>query len=109
MSPICTNVSKGDSSPVWLFGHLDANGVNLNLSTGYTCKMAVKGTEIARDITTLADDNLAFLVSLTAAETATLTVGEAYVVGMQLENAAYTPALVMERHERIFIIDNVVI
>lgn len=106
--PITTNIAKGDSSPVWHFGHLDADGNQLSLASGYTCKVAVEGTAIARTITARTADDLYYLVSLTAAETATLTVDQVYNVGMQLENPSYSPALVQERRERIFIQSNIV-
>lgn len=108
MSIITENIAKGDTSTVWRLGHLDADGVNLDVSAGYVCKMAVEGTVIARTITAISDDNLYYLVSLTAAETATLAENRTYMVGMQLENSSYTPALVQETRQRIFITPNIV-
>ena len=102
------NVAKGDSSPVYRLGHLDADGNQLNVSAGYVCKMAVEGTAIARTITDLSDDDFFFLVSLTAAETATLNEDRCYIIGMQLENPSYLPALVQEQRARIFVKSNIV-
>lgn len=108
MTVIADNVAKGDSGPVWMLDHIDANGNQLSLASGYTCKMAVEGTLISRTITDRSEDNLYYLISLTAAETATLIQGLTYTVGLQLENATYIPALVKEVRQRIFIDSNIV-
>ncbi len=63
---------------------------------GYECNLAVVGTAIAREVVTISGRY--FVVQLTPAETATLSAGQTYKLGVQISNDALTPVFVKELH-----------
>lgn len=80
-------IFQGDT-PSWLIGHdTDGAGALANLSSGYTCSIKVVGTSIDRSVSTLSDDDLYFVASLTKAETAALEIGN-YIIAVQIEKTA---------------------
>lgn len=69
----------GDSGVIWEMGVDGETDL-----TGYTCRIEVPGTDIARDVTDTNGDGSAFLVQLLPAETATLRPG-GHILGVQID------------------------
>ena len=70
----------GDSGTSWEVGVEGEASV-----AGYTCRISVVGTAIARNVVTTSDDGSAFVVQLLPAETATLRPG-VHTLGVQIDN-----------------------
>lgn len=97
----------GDTSDVWEVGFVtSAPGVRpvvlADLTEGFTCRIAVKDSAIAREVTVRTADDLRFRAWLTPAETAQLGPGE-WTVGIELRNPALVPPLVKEVHRKLWI------
>lgn len=105
MSGPVAEVIAGNTVGVWYVGHdIAADGAPeelAELGEDYSCWLALGGTEIAREVTDKNDAGTAFLAYLTPTESAALTPGAVYTVGIELRNAAYTPPLVIETQRRI--------
>ena len=101
-------VAKGDTSPIWRVGHLDADGNELTLDGNYSCTIAVKGTAISRAVIEKDADSKRFLAALAAVETDQLEAGKSYTVAVQLDNGATTPPLSTERCFTLFIKEGVI-
>ena len=97
----------GDTSDVWELGFVTSEpGVKpvtlADLDGNFTCKIAVKGSTVARAVTVKTGDNQRFRAWLTPAETAQLGAGE-WTVGIELRNPTLVPPLVKEVHRTLWI------
>lgn len=97
-------IYQGDTGPLWTVGFSDSREVDAD----YTCRMSVKGTAIARDISTLNVANTRFLVQLTPTETGSLAASRSYIVGIELRNPDATPPFVKETHVELVVLQQVV-
>jgi hypothetical protein len=85
-------IYQGDTGPLWQVGFTDGRTLG-----SYTCHIAVRGTSINRQVTTVDGTNTKFQVQLTAAETGTLSITN-YDVGIELRNTSASPPFYREVH-----------
>lgn len=104
-------IKQGNLGPVWRVGvqTFDASGVAISgsfedLSANYTCTVAVATAipPIERTVTRLSSDNTRYLVQLTGAETATMSVGN-HTIAIEVENTTVVPPFRIEEHVELII------
>ena len=95
----------GDTSDVWEVGFVASlPGVKpvvlADLDNNFSCRIAVKGSVIARAVTVKNAGNTRFRAWLTPAETAQLGPGD-WTVGIEIRNPTLIPPLVREVQRRL--------
>lgn len=95
----------GDTSDVWEIGFVaSAPGVKpvvlAALDSNFSCRIAVKGSTIARAVTIKNTENTRFRAWLTPAETTLLGPGDR-IVGIEIRNSTLIPPLVREVQRRL--------